>query len=459
MRLRPNRVFSLAPRKWILLLVALALGGCSLLDPPPGPIIPTPPAGSQVQAVDFSELALVTDPVSAIAPAVDPDIEALMNAVSQQQLLAYVQTLEGFRTRSSFSETQRPDYGIGAARQWIYDEFLRVNSGGLQVAFDDFPATISGLATNQRNVIATLPGISGYPGIVVISAHYDSRTIDPMDGFSAAPGANDNASGVAILLELARLMSSRSWNQTIVFAAFAAEEQGTHGSRHYVQNMMLDGRTFDAAINNDIVGGRPGIPQAIRLFAQGPDTSPSSQLARYFELVGGLYLPAFRVEWIDSLDRPDRYSDHREFINAGVAGVRLTEFQEDFDTQHNAFDTWDRIDYDYLRQVAQLDLIVAANLAGGTAPPPPPTIAPMADPGAYILTWAPDPQAAGYAISFRPVGSIDFAPFFYVSAGQAGNVALTGLDPQISYAVSLAAIDSGGRISGFSPEIIAGPPA
>jgi hypothetical protein len=83
----------------------------------------------------------------------------------------------------------------------------------------------------------------------------------------------------------------------------------------------------------------------------------------------------------------------------------------------------------------------------------------MADPGAYILTWAPDPQAAGYAISFRPVGSIDFAPFFYVSAGQAGNVALTGLDPQISYAVSLAAIDSGGRISGFSPEIIAGPPA
>jgi Zn-dependent M28 family amino/carboxypeptidase len=226
-----------------------------------------------------------------------------MNAVSQQQLLAYIQTLEGFGTRNTFSETQRDDYGIGAARRWIHDEFLRVNGGALQVGFDDFQANIGGLTTNQRNVVATLPGIGDHPGVIVIAAHYDSRGADPDSGGGLAPGANDNASGTAILLELARLLSSRSWRQTIVFVAFAAEEQGTFGSRHYVQNRILDGRVFDAVLTNDIVGGRPGIPQSIRIFTPGPDLSAARQLARYIELVGGLYLPAFRIDSINALDR------------------------------------------------------------------------------------------------------------------------------------------------------------
>jgi hypothetical protein len=381
-----------------------------------------------------------------------------MNAVSVQQLMAYVQTLENFGTRNTFSDTQGDDEGIGAARRWIRDEFSRVTgSGGLQVSFDDFSANIDGLATNQRNIIATLPGISDHPGIVILMAHYDSRTADPNDGFSLAPGADDNGSGVAILLELARLLSSRQWNQTIVFAAFAAEEQGTHGSRHYVQNMMLGGQIFDAAINNDIVGGRTGIPQSIRVFSPGPDVTSSRHLARYIDLVGGLYLPSFRVELIDSIDREGRYGDHREFINAGVPAVRLTESEEDRNNQHSGGDTWDKVDYEYLQQVAQLSLVTVANLAGAAPTPQVPTIAPMADPGSYIVTWLPDPRATGYAISFRPVGSEQFAPFRYVSAADAGNVALTDLDPQMNFAVSLAAVDASGRISGFSSEVIVGP--
>jgi hypothetical protein len=436
-------------------VLLLAGSGCSLLSPPPGPVIPTPPPTAP--AISFSELELITNPVSSIAPAVDPDVEALVNAVSEQQLMAYVQTLEGFGTRNTFSESQRIDHGIGAARTWIHDEFLRVNSGALQVAYDDFPATINGLVTNQRNVIATLPGIGEHPGLIVVAAHYDSRPVDPYDGSSSAPGATDNASGVAILLELARLMSSRPWNQTIVFAAFAAEEQGTYGSRHYVQNMMLDGRIFDVTIVNDIVGGRPGIPNALRLFSEGPDTSPSRQLARYVEMVGGMYIPAFRVDSVDAVDREGRYSDHREFLNAGVPSIRLTEFEEDFESQHSGADTSDKLSYDYLHQVAQLNLAVLANLAGAPALPPVPTIAPMAEPGAFILSWLPDLKAAGYAISFRPVGSDSYAPFHFVSIGEAGNVALTGLDPQMAYAVSLAAIDANGRISAFSPEVTIAP--
>jgi hypothetical protein len=401
---------------------------------------------------------LVTDPESSIALGIDPDIQALMNAVSQQQLLAYVQTLEGFGTRNTFSETQRDDYGIGAARRWIHDEFLRVNGGALQVGYDDFQANIGGFSTNQRNVVATLPGIGDHPGIIVIAAHYDSRGADPDSGGGPAPGADDNASGVAILLELARLLSSRSWRQTIVFVAFAAEEQGTFGSRHYVQNQILDGRVFDAVLTNDIVGGRPGIPQSIRIFTPGTDTSPARQLSRYIELVSGLYLPAFRIDSINSLDREGRWGDHREFINAGVPAVRITESEEDQSSNHGGQDTSDKIDYNYLAQVAKLNLVTLANMAGAPSPPLIPTIAPMADPGSFILAWPPDPQAAGYAISFRPLGSTEYAPFRYVSLSEAGNVALTDFDPQITYAVSLAAIDSGGRISAFSPEVFAGPP-
>ena len=319
-----------------------------------------------------------TNPSSSVVLGVDPDIAALMNAVSQQNLLAYVQTLESFRTRHTFSETQRDDIGIGAARRWIHDEFLRVNAGALQVTYDDFSNTFNGLTTSQRNVVATLPGISDDPGIIILTAHYDSRTIDPVDGEGASPGANDNGSGVALLIELARLMSSRPWNKTIMFVAFAAEEQGTFGSKHFVQDTLLNGRTFDAVLNNDVVGGRPGIPQSIRVFAPGFEDSNSRQLARYIELVAGLYLPTFGVELIEALDREGRFSDHREFINAGVAGVRLTESVEDTSVQHTGLDRSELLDYNYLRQVAQLNLVTAANLAGSPSTPPLPIITPMA---------------------------------------------------------------------------------
>ena len=435
-------------------LAIILTAGCSLINPPDGPVIPAPPTAA---AVSFSDLPLITNPVSAISPAVDPDIEALINAVSEQQLTAYVQTLEGFGTRNTFSETQRDDFGIGAARRWIYDEFLRVNGGALQVEYNDFPATINGLTTNQRNIVATLPGIGDHPGAIVLTAHYDSRPPDPNDGSSRAPGADDNASGVALLLEMARLLSSRPWNQTIIFASFAAEEQGTYGSRHFVQDKMLEGRVFDAVINNDIVGGRPGIPQSLRLFSPGPDTTPSRQLGRYMDFISGLYLPTFRLDLIDALDREGRWSDHREFINAGVPGVRLTESEENRERQHSGLDTWDQLDYGYLRQVAQLNLAVIANMAGAPAPPEIPTIAPMADPGAFIISWLPDQLAAGYAMSFRPIGAEELPPLRFVSAADAGNVALTGLDSDATFAVSIAAIDGNGRISAFSQEVIIGP--
>lgn len=386
---------------------------------------------------------------------VDPDTAALLNNISRQNLFAYVRRLESFGTRHALSTTTEEDFGIGAARRWIFDEFNRVGGGRLDVSVHEFPLTYGGQITAQQNVVATLPGSGAYGGTVMLMAHYDSRGADVADGQSLAPGANDNASGVAVLLEAARLLSTRQWPQTIIFVAFTAEEQGTLGSKEYVQEVMLDGMVIEAAINNDIVGGRAGIPQTVRVFAPGPENSRPIQLARFMDVTADLYSPMFSVDIQQAPDREGRFSDHREFLAVGVPAVRITESLEDFSAQHNSEDSSDKIDYEYLVQVARLNVAALANLAGSPPPPPQPTIAAMADPGSYLLTWATDERAAGYAVFARPVGSYE-AEVRYVTAAQAGNVVITGFDPGVTYNVSLSAVDAQGRISLFSTETVVG---
>ena len=433
------------------------------MEPQPQLIIPTPPA-SAVEATPALLIAnnagvVITDPVSDVVPTVDPAVESLITEVSQQQLMAYVRQLEGFGTRNAFSDTQSETFGIGAARRWIFNEFVRVGNGRLSVEFQDFPMNYNGYAADQSNVVATLPGTSDSDGILVLMAHYDDRPPDVTDGVSRATGANDNASGVSLLLETARIMSSRDWNQTIVFLATSAEEQGSFGARYFAENAFLDGRNIISVINYDAVGGRVGIPQHVRLFAVDFLTSIHGSLGRYYEYVGGLYLPTFPVVIYDALDREGRWGDHREFVNVGFPAVRVIESLEDPDLVNSNRDTWDLIDYNYLQRVVQLNVAVAANLAGGPPQPSPPIIASMAEPGAYLLTWPVSPDASGYAISFRPVDSLYYPTFRFVKAANAGNVALTGLDPNITYAVSIAALNERGLVSGFSIEQFVGPGA
>ncbi|HEX6384818.1 MAG TPA: M20/M25/M40 family metallo-hydrolase [Anaerolineae bacterium] len=449
-------------RSFVLLPLLLLLGtGCSLLQPPPAPSTPTPvptalPLALQLAANRSREP--VTDPTNDLVPAVDPEIVFLVENVSKQSLMGYVQTLESFGTRNTFSETELDDFGIGAARRWIFNEFLRVGNGRLQVENQEYSFSFLGLTTTQYNIIATLPGTGNHPGVLVMMANYDSRADDWLDGDSLAPGADDNGSGVAALLEIARLMSSRTWNQTIIFAALTAEEQGTFGSRYFVGDAFLDGLTVHAAINNDMIGGRTAIPQSVRLFAADLYTSNNGQLARYIDYVGGLYLPTFPVDMIDGLDRVGRWGDHREFLRAGYPAVRLIESEEDLSIQNSTRDTWQLIDYDYLRKVVRLNLVALANMVGAPPASTFPIVAPTSDPGSFLVTWTPAPEAAGYAISVRPLRSERFPPFRFVSAAQAGNVILSGFDPQTTYAVSIAALDQRGRLGLFSsPELIIEP--
>ncbi len=442
----------------VLLVAGLLLSGCGLIAGPQRPILPTPiPTAPPLSQTLSLSAETVVDPVSDVVPNVDPSIVRMVEEVSQQQLVAYVQTLENFYTRNSFSSVESEIRGIGAARRWIAAEFERVGNGRLQVEFDDFNLSYAGFFAPQSNIVATLPGTDPNNGVIIIMAHYDNRPAEIADGVTRAPGANDNASGVALLLESARILSANTWNQTILFIAMAAEEQNTAGSRHFAQNAFLDNMNILAAINYDAVGGRAGIPQYVRLFSADLLSSPSGELARYYEYVGGMYLPTFPVVVLDALDREGRWGDHREFVNVGMPSIRIIESEEEPDLLNSVLDTWTLVDFGYLQKVVQLNIAVAANLAGAPSTPPPPTIADMADPGMYLLTWPVDPSVAGYAISFRPLSSPSYPPFRFVKGLVAGNVALTNLDPNTTYAVSLTALDANGRIGDFSREVIIGP--
>lgn len=434
------------------------LAGCSLAEAPELSAVPTPVATAVPWDVSqFPANEMVLDPVSDVVPQIDPQIAGLVDSVSQQQLMGYVQTMQSFGNRNVFSVTDDPNFGIGATRQWLVDEFERVGNGRLQVNIQEFPLFYNGLATTPYNVVATLPGSADANSAIIIIAHYDNRAPEPTDGETYAPGANDNGSGIALLLESARLLSAFEWNQTIIFLAAAAEEQGTFGSRHFVQTAFLEGMNIVAAINYDAVGGRQGIPQFARLFAPNLRESPSGELARYYEYIGGLYLPAFPVQVIDALDREGRWGDHREFVNAGMPGIRVIESVEDPDMVNSRTDTWDRIDYNYLQQIVQMNIAVVANLAGAPPTPQTPIIQALDSPGDFWLRWPTDPNAAGYAVSFRPLAEGSFTRFRFVRANQAGNVALTGMDPTIPYAVSLTALDANGRMGDFTPEVIIEP--
>jgi len=450
-------------RKFIWLSLAgavLWVTGCGALETPERPPLPTPIATARpFEASLETNGEMILDPISDVAPKVDQSIALLVEQVSQQQLMGYVQRMESFGNRNAFSDTESDNWGIGATRRWLFDEFVRVGNGRLQVRYDEFPLDYNGYSATQSNIVAELPGTGEGNGVIVLMAHYDNRAPDILDGESRAPGANDNGSGVALLLESARLLSAQEWKQTIVFLATSAEEEGTVGSRHFAQNAFLDSMNILAAINYDAVGGRKGIPQSVRVFAPNLAYSPSGQLARYYEYVGGLYVPTFPVTVLDALDREGRWGDHREFVAIGMPSVRVIESEEDPDMVNSVRDTWDRIDYDYLQKVVQLNVAVAATIAGAPMQPSTPLVNTTDALGMYQLRWPVADDVAGYAISFRPLAESSYSVFHLVKANQAGNVALTGFDPSADYVVSLAALDENGRLSYFSPEIIVGPDA
>ena len=223
---------------------------------PPAPAFLFASLIAAILAVAAPARAGIPGPIA--PPGIDADIAALADSVSADSLEATIQTLQDFFTRHTNSDTVSTTVGIGAARRWVYEQFAAIsaaNGGNLQVAFDTFNATVSGVTRDHRNVVATLPGTDPQAAerIFVFSGHLDSRNANNTDAVGYAPGANDDGSGVGAAIELARLMARRSWEATIKFIAFTGEEQGLFGSAHYASVAALHGDNIEGDLNSDII--------------------------------------------------------------------------------------------------------------------------------------------------------------------------------------------------------------
>lgn len=397
-------------------------------------------------AVAIASRAGAADPAKATpAPDTDPEISEMVRGVSVERIQRSIFVLASFKTRHTLSDPLPSGDGIGGAASWIRAEFERASkdSGGrLEVDLDSFEQPAAPPRVPQpaqiTNIVATLPGTDpDHTGrTLVISGHYDSRATNPLDSTSAAPGADDDASGVAAVLELAHVMSHYRFGATIVFLAVAGEEQGLYGSKHWAQAARERGLDIEAMFDNDIIGSSRsesgGVDRGtVRLFAQGvpptakPDDSllamlraggendtPPRELARAVRDIAGQYVPSLKVRVIYRADRYLRGGDHLPFLENGYPAVRFTEPAEDFRRQHQDVreengvqygDTPDHVDYAYTADVARVNGAALAVLARAPGPPRSVEIEAARLENDTTLRWEPgtEPGLAGYRIVWR----------------------------------------------------------
>ena len=383
---------------------------------------------------------------------VDHDIEAALGQVSPGHIRANIEKLTSFGTRLTLSAQDQSSVaagrGIGAAREWIRSEFERYakDCGGcLEVKTDSFTEPAGDRIpqpTEISNVYAVLKGTDAQSAkrIVLVTGHYDSRNSDTLDVKGDAPGANDDASGTAVSLECARVLSKLKFPATIVFLTVAGEEQGLNGSRHFAAMARQQGWEIEAVLNNDIVGGDKSAEQdhsVVRIFSEGlpaaateqeikrigglggENDSTSRQLARYIADVDLSYDVGVKPLLVFRLDRYLRGGDHYSFNQQGFAAVRFTEYREDFHHQHQNVRTENGIEYgdllkfvdfDYVAAVARLNAATLASLASAPAPPANVRLLTKDLENVSTLTWE-DPmgdRAVGYEILWRATASPDW---------------------------------------------------
>ncbi len=380
-------------------------------------------------------------PVTAGGPTRQAQIDAIVRDISPQRIRGHIEKLVGFGTRHTMSETESDTRGIGAARRWIKAELERCGAGRLQVSFDSHVHPVTprlSRPTEIVNVVATLPGsqAASKERMYVVSGHYDSRVSDVMDYTSDAPGANDDASGTAAVMELACVMAKHQFDATLVFMAVAAEEQGLFGAGHWAEQARKNNLNVAGMFTNDIIGssvnedgkrdnrqvrlfaeGIPAlkeVPEPLRTLIQtgGENDSPSRQLARHVKETGERYVKDFKVTVIQRRDRYLRGGDHIPFLEQGFAALRFTEPAEDFRHQHQDLrkeggtqfgDLIEFVDVDYTAKVARINAAALASLALAPAAPRDVKVLTAKLDNKTDLAWQPntEPDLAGYRVVWR----------------------------------------------------------
>jgi Zn-dependent M28 family amino/carboxypeptidase len=375
----------------------------------------------------------------------DPEIAKMVKEVSAANIEASIRKLVSFGTRNTLSEQDNPARGIGAARDWIYSEFQKISAtcgGCLQVEKQTFlqpKANRIPEPTTLTNVYAVLKGTTDPDRVYVVSGHYDSMCTSPTDAKCDAPGANDDASGTATSIELARVMSKRKFDATIIFMTVPGEEQGLLGAAYFAQAAVEKKMNIEGMFTNDIVGGvttQKNSPNrnTVRVFSEGvpsdetpqqagtrrsvggENDSAARQLARYIKEQSDRYLKKFKVWMIYRRDRYLRGGDHIPFVEKGFTAVRITESDEDYTHQHQNVrtengvfygDTPEYVDFEYTANVCRVNLIALASLASAPAKPKNVGIVTARLTNDTELKWDANTDAdiAGYEVVWRDTTS------------------------------------------------------
>jgi Peptidase family M28 len=402
-------------------------------------------------ASSFAQTSIVRDPI----------IEQMVKEVSADSLKTYITSMVSFGTRNTQSIQTNPNRGIGAARNWVLQKFnqFAANSGGRLTAFID-TTTLSpdkkriDTPTLLGNVVATLKGTdSKDQRIFIISGHLDNMRSSVMDRTGDAPGANDDASGVAAVLECARIMSKINFSATIIFVAVSGEEQGLLGAYFMANKARNQNLNIEAVLNNDIMGSNNSNETniientKIRVFSEGlpafeteknaktirqlglENDGKSRQLARYVKETGERYVDNLEVVMIYRNDRFLRGGDHTAFVENGFAAVRFTEMNENYYHQHQDVriengiqygDLLEFIDFEYLRKNTALNLSCLANLAKAPAMPQEVKIDVKKLGNTSSLSWkAPvSGNSKGYYVMMRETTSAFWQKKFFTTALQ-----------------------------------------
>ncbi len=417
--MRPNVASRFRSVKYAL--IAAALAGAAMLD---GQDPPEPPGGK-------ASPKRIPPPAGAVS----------RKAVDEKALRSTVEDLVACGTRHSLSSWDDVKRGIGCGRDRIlarYQEIAKASPGRLRVAVDRFEATSP--RTNEKparleNIIAILPGSDPKLAktVFLVAGHYDSMPSSVMDRESDAPGADDDASGVAVAIECARLLAAggETYRSTLLFAALSGEEQGLLGGKRLLEYLKENGYQVGGFLNNDIVGAdsAPGGPHRVRVFSQGGSDgldSPSRDLARTVEEIAG----RDAVRLVFRLDRLGRGGDHRPFVEAGLPAVRFTEPLENYDHEHqtprteNGREFGDLVkflNFEFLGNVARANAEVLRQLALSPAPPKDVTVSGGVSPDAKIA-WSADEdrERAGFEILWRETTDPRWSVYdFTLSAAEA----------------------------------------
>lgn len=351
----------------------------------------------------------------------DANVDAVAQLVSADSLSSYIETMQGFFTRHTSSDTTSSTTGVGAARRWVYDKLVEY---GLDASYHDYTTTVSGIPQLYRNVVGEIPGTGpGAERIYVLGAHLDSRNDDVDDPLGFAPGADDNASGVACVLECARVTATMNWPMTLRFVAFTGEEQGLVGSDFYARDAAALGEPIAAMVSNDVMASIVGavVPDTTvmadttkaRAFAKGPEDGPERQLQRYLKGMADVYVPIQEVVLIPAEDRPGRGSDHQSFTSSGFTAIRYMEYLEELYRQHSADgDTLgEHLSMSYARRQVQVDVATFGNLAQSPASPGGLTVGDIGDSTGFRLIWPttnPEPNLLRYLVTMRTPGALDY---------------------------------------------------